>query len=461
MAEVRRDGSVRKAVHIRPRPFDPAAPGAPTVFEDNVSAQSALRAACAARLLALFAVSGRVLARSRSLPPLPPKPGGAGEEVAGDRRGSTPFDRQGMWIWYVDQSEGGSIAGDRRPRQAADGIGTRLHQVGRRRQLLEPVQLRPGRRPPRRRARRLRLAVRLRRQARWPRPGSAPPRSRRGADCLVIDAEADYEGRYAAADLYIRALRARDRRRLPALARRLPLRRLPPGLPLLGLPRARRRPFNQPQMYWKAIGTSVRTVFEHTYLYNRLWGRPIYPIGQTYEDPGAGQVLRSSAASPPATAAWRRAGGTGRRPTAPSWGALGSTAADRPGRLRPIVEHPLLKRGSHGDLVVWAQEHLVARRADAAPRHRRLRQADLARAVRSFQEAHGLAADGAIGTTTWSALLDAEPVRVRWAARPARGRTGIAGRSNPPFTVSGTEKGGRMLQPVALSLPRFPRMPMR
>ena len=43
-------------------------------------------------------------------------------------------------------------------------------------------------------------------------------------------------------------------------------------------------------MYWKTIGTSVRTVFEHTYLYNRIYGHPIYPIGQTYEAPGSAAI---------------------------------------------------------------------------------------------------------------------------------------------------------------------------
>src|SRR5207342_1808947 len=31
----------------------------------------------------------------------------------------------------------------------------------------------------------------------------------KGADCLVIDAESDYEGKYASADRYIRTLRAK------------------------------------------------------------------------------------------------------------------------------------------------------------------------------------------------------------------------------------------------------------
>ena len=105
---------------------------------------------------------------------------------------------------------------------------------------------------------------------------------------------------------------------------------------------------------------------------------------------------------------------------------------------RPNVTHPLLKRGSQGDMVVWAQEHLLAAGAElpvtgifGAP--------DRA-AVRAFQEAHGLPADGAIGTDTWEALLDLHALpaalgrrrgpRARGAAA-ARHARGDAARSRP------------------------------
>ena len=183
--------------------------------------------------------------------------------------------------------------------------------------------------PAPRRARRLRLAVRLRRRTRSPRPGSAPPRSQAGADCLVIDAEGEYEGKYAAADRYIRALRARIGADFPVSLAGFPYVDYHPAFPYSVFFGPGGAHYNQPQMYWKAIGTSVRAVYEHTYLYNRLWGHPIYPLGQTYD--GAGQRSRSSssAASPTSygglppswwdwqetnAAGWRRARRRHRRP---------------------------------------------------------------------------------------------------------------------------------------------------
>ena len=46
-------------------------------------------------------------------------------------------------------------------------------------------------------------------------------------------------------------------------------------------------------------GPRSRGVYEHTYLYNRLWDHPIYPLGQTYEAPGTSslKLFRRFAAS--------------------------------------------------------------------------------------------------------------------------------------------------------------------
>jgi hypothetical protein len=174
-------------------------------------------------------------------------------------------------------------------------------------------------------------------------------------------------------------------------------------------------------MYWKAIGTSVRTVFEHTYLFNRLWGHPVYPIGQTYENPGRAPILRfrrfaeSYGGPAPSWWDWQE---TSRR----AWNAL--AAPIRPlTNYRPIVSHPLLKRGSRGDLVVWAQEHLAAAGSPNLAVTGVFGK-QTAAAVRAFELTRGLPVDGAIGTTTWNALLEVEPVRPRWAARRARARGG-------------------------------------
>ena len=40
--------------------------------------------------------------------------------------------------------------------------------------------------------------------------------------------------------------------------------------------------FNTPQMYWLDIGTSVDAVYAHTLSFNRVYGRTIIPLGQTY-----------------------------------------------------------------------------------------------------------------------------------------------------------------------------------
>ena len=153
----------------------------------------------------------------------------------------------------------------------------------------------------------------------------------------MIDAESEYEGKYAAADRYIRTLRARIGETFPLSLAGFPYVDYHPAFPYSVFFGPGGATYNQPQMYWKAIETSVRAVYEHTYLFNRLWGHPIYPVGQTYEAPGAGPSSSASAASPRATAACRRAGGTGRRRPAP---AGRGWAPPPPGRWRATGRSP-------------------------------------------------------------------------------------------------------------------------
>jgi hypothetical protein len=75
-------------------------------------------------------------------------------------------------------------------------------------------------------------------------------------------------------------------------------------------------------------------------------------------------------------------------------------------RYRLEVTHPLLKRGSKGDLVVWAQERLIGSGAELT--------------VNGIYGKRTIAADGRIGTGTWDALLDVTPYRMQWSASPAR-----------------------------------------
>jgi peptidoglycan hydrolase-like protein with peptidoglycan-binding domain len=81
------------------------------------------------------------------------------------------------------------------------------------------------------------------------------------------------------------------------------------------------------------------------------------------------------------------------------------------------VVHPLLKKGSKGDMVVWAQEHLIAAGAELPVTGIFGRQT--ARAVRAFKSDHGLPANGVVDTDTWNALLAFTPYRPRWTAAGA------------------------------------------
>ncbi|HEX7245782.1 MAG TPA: peptidoglycan-binding domain-containing protein [Solirubrobacterales bacterium] len=374
-------------------------------------------------------------------------PGGAGQlpEAAGETESgvgaaaATPFDLAGMWIWYVDRSEGGSVPAIVARARAA-GIGTLYVKAGDGGDYWS--QFSPG------------LVDALHhggldvcawqfvygeRPLAEARVGAAAVRN--GADCLTIDAEASYEGRYAAADSYVRALRARIGAAFPLALAGFPYVDYHPAFPYSVFFGPGGATVDQPQMYWRAIGTSVRAVYEHTYLFNRLWGHPIYPLGQTYMGPSRGELIGfrryadSYGGRPPSWWDWQETSQSG-------WAALGASTSGPIGGYRPIASQPLLRRGSRGDLVVWAQQHLVGAGASLpvtgffGPR--------TAAAVRSFQLSRGLPIDGTVGTDTWPALLETTPVRPRWSARRARTRRRGAARSSRPVPAS---------RPLSASLP--------
>jgi len=101
--------------------------------------------------------------------------------------------------------------------------------------------------------------------------------------------------------------------------------------------------------------------------------------------------------------------------TVPEWGAIGSKAGNR---MLPAVdaevEYPLLKIGAKGDLVVWAQERLVT--AGEEIEVDGIFNRTMRRAVRAFQEAHGLPGDGQLGSETWVQLMNYTPTAVDWGA---------------------------------------------
>ena len=94
-----------------------------------------------------------------------------------------------------------------------------------------------------------------------------------GADCLVIDAETQYEGKYAAgAAVHGARCARRSGRPTRSASRRFPYVDYHPRLPysvFLGPGGAQA---NLPQVYWKDIGGTVDAVSGHTLAHNRIYG---------------------------------------------------------------------------------------------------------------------------------------------------------------------------------------------
>ena len=135
-----------------------------------------------------------------------------------------------MWIWYVDDSNGGNLRSIIRQARQAD-IGTLFIKSGDGDDVWSQFN-----KPMVRRLQRAGLKVCGWQYIYGRRPiaeaGSPPAAKRRGADCFVIDAEAEYEGKYAAADWYIRELRRLVGPKFPlSLSPRFPYVHYHPGFP--------------------------------------------------------------------------------------------------------------------------------------------------------------------------------------------------------------------------------------
>jgi hypothetical protein len=236
---------------------------------------------------------------------------------------------------------------------------------------------------------------------------------RDGADCLIIDAESEYQAKYVAAQSYLRRLRALIGYRYELALAGFPYVDYHPAFPysvFLGPGGAQ---VNVPQMYWRDIGTTTDAVFAHTYAYNRIYQRPIYPLGQLYGSPPGHQIIRfrqlSRAYGAPGISWW-----DWQVATSPAWHALSQPAGPLAG-YATYTELGTIGRGASGDLVVWAQEHLIS--AGYAVGVDGGFGGETQQAVADFQTAHGLSPDGVIGTQTWAALLRYRIARITWTTR--------------------------------------------
>jgi peptidoglycan hydrolase-like protein with peptidoglycan-binding domain len=346
-------------------------------------------------------------------PPRPkrPPPAPVNPAVSG-----TALDGQGMWIWYVSRSNGGETASIIERAHAAgvttlfikssDGASNYWSQFSP--QLVAELHA---------------AGIKA---CGWQYVYGANPAGEAalgaravaaGADCLAIDAESEYEGRYAAAQTYITQLRAKVGPSYPIALASFPYVNFHESEPysvFLGPGGAQ---YNAPQMYWKAIGQSVDTVYANTYIGNRIYGRPIFPLGQTYENVSSADLLRfrEEAALYGATGwsfwDWQETSESG-------WRTLATPLAPL-ANVTPNTEVPELHKGSKGDQVLWLQEHLST--AIPAQEDTGTFGSQTVTNLSSFQAAHGLEPSGVATAATWSALLALPPVAVDWTGTQPSG----------------------------------------
>jgi hypothetical protein len=316
----------------------------------------------------------------------------------------SPFAGQGMWIHEVSRSEAGDPAAIA-ARAAGTGMthvvvkaahGTRawgqfgpplvdaLHAAGLRVCAYQrALAVRPAAE-----ARVLARAVRL------------------GADCLVIDAEIEYQGRYAAARSYVRALRRAVGPSFPVGLTSFPYVDLHGTFPysvFLGPGGAQ---WNLPQMYWRLLGTGVAGVFARTWAQNAVYGRPIVPLGQSWRPSTRAEVRAFRA-----TAAARGAVGVGwwvwQHAMPAHWVGI---ADPLPPAVRPFAAgraYAPLRYGARGDPVRWLQGRLRAAGESVPVTGRFLDRT--AGAVERFRARAGLPPGSVVDDAAWAALLAAAP----------------------------------------------------
>jgi peptidoglycan hydrolase-like protein with peptidoglycan-binding domain len=346
-------------------------------------------------------------------PPPPPKPHTA---TIGPSPTGTAFDGQGMWIWYVSKSDGGSLPSIVAQAKAngvftlfvksSDGPESYWSQFSP--ELVADVH-NAG------------LKVCAWQYVYGTNPvGEAELGAKAvatGADCLVIDAESEYEGHYAAAQQYMQTLRSKVGANYPIGLASFPYVNYHESFPysvFLGPGGAQ---FNAPQMYWKDIGVSVESIFSTTYEQNLIYGREIEPLGQTFQSPSTSEIVAfrslSSAYGASGLSWW-----DWQETTNGGWKAL--TEPLNPELKVPSPENtaPLLREKAKGDQVLWMQEHLAT--AIASQQITGIFDATTAANLKQFQSAHGLPATGETDASTWGDLLALAPVTVEWTGNTAK-----------------------------------------
>ncbi|MBV9915624.1 MAG: peptidoglycan-binding protein [Solirubrobacterales bacterium] len=361
--------------------------------------------------------------------------------------GATPLSTRAMWIWELGQSNGGSPASII-SRARHHGIHTLIIKSGDGSSVWSQFS----------RGLVARLHAAHERVCAWQYVyGNFPVAEAqvgaaavsRGANCLIIDAESEYEGKYISAQTYIRTLRGLIGSHFPVGLAGFPYVDYHPGFPysvFLGPGGAQ---YNVPQMYWYDIGTSVDRVYAHTYAFNRIYRRAIFPLGQITGPPPKADVRRFRA-----VARAYHAGGVSwwdwQEGSAADWSAV-SEPLPALGAFVPDTAYATLGQRARGDLVVWAQEHLVGA-GQPIPIDGNFG-AETLTAVKRFQAAHGLLVDGLIGTATWRALLRYAPAPVRWTSGGARVALARGGAQPVPKSATLPAKADELRGPSGAGSP--------
>jgi hypothetical protein len=230
-----------------------------------------------------------------------------------------------------------------------------------------------------------------------------------GAQCLVVDAEGQYDGRYGAAQAFVKALRTQLGTRFPiGLAGQAEVLQHPtfPYSVFLG---PGGFDFDLPQMYWLELGASVDATYAATIGVNSIYGRPIVPVGQIFGAATTVEVTRFRALA----SAYGASGVSFFDLDSASLTLLSSLASPAPRLRRRTVLAPTIRAGADGDEVLWAQELLNAGGAHLPAGG--FYGAQTSRAVAAFQARHGLRANGVVGAATWRALTQLHPREPPWA----------------------------------------------
>ena len=232
------------------------------------------------------------------------------------------FKGNGMWIWELGRAEGGDIAAIAARAHAA-GIGTVFVKSSD-----GPASRWPQFNPALVQA----LHANGLRACAWQFVYGNDPVAEAslgadavadGADCLVIDAESQYEGKYAAAQQYVAALRATVGPAYPIGLTSFPYVDYHSRLPYSVFLAPGAAQANLPQVYWKDIGGTVDAVSARTLAQNRIYGTAIAPLGQTYGNAAPADIARFRSL-------WAAYGSAGL-----SWWSWQHTTRRRVGRAHP------------------------------------------------------------------------------------------------------------------------------